>query len=121
MYLDDVIVYFPELDTHVHHLKVTFEQLMTYFLKLHPDRCVLFQRQVFGHLMSRDGIAQDPNKISSLQSWPVPHTVQHVPFFSRLNKVLSLVAELVRVARAPNPLLVGVPKNTKKGHSYKLG
>lgn len=68
---------------HLHHLEAVFECLKSYGFKLRPDKCVLFQRQVrfLGHPVSRDVVAPDPDKITSVQSWPVPQTIQQVRSF----------------------------------------
>lgn len=65
IYLDDVVVYSPDFDSHVKHLKQVFEKLSTHGLKLQPHMCNLIQRKVkyLGHIISRDGISTDPEKL----------------------------------------------------------
>ena len=44
-----------------------------------PEEEVLY----LGHLVSREGIATDPGKISKIAGWPVPTMVQEVQRFLR--------------------------------------
>ena len=117
MYLDDVIVYSPDFDTHVRHLEAVFERLRSYGLKLRPDKCVLFQKQVkfLGHLVSSDGVAPDPDKIACVQSWPVPQTISQVRSWLGFSGYYRrYIAGYAQIARPLNSLLIGVPKNKKQ-------
>ena len=48
-----------------------------------PSKCHLFKKQIkyLGHIISEDGIAVDPDKISCVKEWPVPKTVSEVQRF----------------------------------------
>lgn len=46
VYLDDILVYSPDFDTHLQNLEDVFERLWRNGLKLRPDRCRLFQLEV---------------------------------------------------------------------------
>ena len=78
IYLDDVIIPGKDLDDHLHNLKVVLECLRQAGLKLHPNKCHFRQRQVtfLGHIVSKDGVATDPQKTSKVASWKAP-TCQH--------------------------------------------
>ena len=51
VYLDDIIVYSGDVDTHLDRLRAVFERLHAAGLKLKPSKCRLFQRRVgfLGH------------------------------------------------------------------------
>jgi len=74
IYLDDVIVISPDFDTHVSWLRVLFDRLRTAGLKLKPSKCALQQREVkcLGHVVGRDGIAPDPEKVRAVRDWAIP-------------------------------------------------
>lgn len=40
IYLDNVVVYSPDFDTHTEHLEQVFEKLAVHGLKLHPHKCL---------------------------------------------------------------------------------
>ncbi len=50
------------------------------YLKLKPDKCCLFHRQVayLGHIISEGGVATNPSKVQKVQEWPTPMSVQEV-------------------------------------------
>lgn len=54
IYLDDVIVYSGDFNRHLQHLEQVSERLGHYGLKLHPQKCKLFQQKVkyLGHIVS---------------------------------------------------------------------
>lgn len=83
IYLDDVVVFSPDFDSHVQHLEEVFERLHQHGLKLQPRKCHLFQQKVtyLGHVISEAGVATDPSKTAAVRDWPVPQTVKQVKSF----------------------------------------
>ena len=45
VYLDDIIVFARDFDTHLHRLQYVFDRLRAAKLKLHINKCFLFQRR----------------------------------------------------------------------------
>ncbi|KAL2102866.1 hypothetical protein ACEWY4_002034 [Coilia grayii] len=83
IYLDDVIVYSADYDSHLLHLEQVFDRLHQHGLKLNPKKSLFFQRSVhyLGHVVSQHGVATDPEKVSAVQQWPIPKTVKEVRAF----------------------------------------
>ena len=83
VYLDDVIVFGNSFEDHLRHLSEVFERFREAKLKLHPKKCHLFRREVsfLGHIVSRDGVKTDPNKISAVKEWPVPTSKKQLQSF----------------------------------------
>ncbi len=83
VYLDDIIVYGTSFEDQLERLKSVFGRLRYANLKLSPKKCNLFKKEVsyLGHVVSRNGIAPDPGKIRSIQTWPQPTTVTEVRSF----------------------------------------
>ena len=77
VYLDDIIVYSADVETHLDRLRAVFERLQAAGLKLKPSKCRLFQIRVgfLGHIVSEDGIETDSEKIEAVATWPVPECV----------------------------------------------
>lgn len=69
IYLDDIIIFSPDFKSHVEHLKQVFERLWKHSLKLQPHK--LFQPKVnyLGHVVSKEGVATDPEKTTAMQQW----------------------------------------------------
>jgi len=74
IYLDDVMVISPDFDTHVSRLREVFDTLRAADLKLKPFKCALLQQEVkyLGHVVGRDGVATDPEKVRAVRHWAVP-------------------------------------------------
>lgn len=117
VYLDDVIVFSADFDSHLKDLEKVFTRLGNFGLKLRPDKCTLFQKQVkfLGHVVSGEGVAPDPEKISCVQNWTTPHTVSQVrSFLGFAGYYRRFIAGFSKVAQPLNALLVGIPKGEKK-------
>jgi len=74
IYLDDVIVIYPDFDTHVNRLREVFDRLRAAGLKLKPSKCMLLQQEVkyLSHVVGRDGVATNPEKVRAVRDWAVP-------------------------------------------------
>ena len=83
VYLDDIILYAPDFDTHLGRLQQVFDRLRAANLKLHPGKsCFLQQRVDFlGHVLSAKGVEVQQEKISSIQDWPTPRNIKELRSF----------------------------------------
>ena len=83
VYLDDIIVLGRSFEEHVQNLVQVFERLRASGLKLKPSKCAFFQKEVqyLGHIISRDGIAPDPERTAKVAKWPVPTSKKEVQQF----------------------------------------
>ena len=77
VYLDDIIVFSQSFKQHVQRLQLVFERLRKAGLKLSPSKCHLFQQKVefLGHVVSGDGVSEDPKKTEAIDKWPTPRSV----------------------------------------------
>ena len=83
VYLDDVLVPGVCFIDHLSNLRQVFSRLQKARLKLSPKKCVLFQKEVdyLGHVVNKDGISTDPQKIEAIASWPAPGNASEVKSF----------------------------------------
>uniref|UniRef100_A0A1A8L5P6 Gypsy retrotransposon integrase-like protein 1 n=1 Tax=Nothobranchius pienaari TaxID=704102 RepID=A0A1A8L5P6_9TELE len=121
IYLDDVVVFSADFDSHVRHLSEVFNKLHQHGLKLQPSKCHLFQRKVtyLGHVISEEGVATDPAKTAAVEDWPIPQTVKQVksflgfagyyrrfiPAFSKLTAPLYALTHGTSHDKRPNPVI----------------
>ena len=68
-YLDDILVFSPDMKSHLEHLRLLFERLRTTDLKLKEVKCNFLKRhiQYLGHIVSGEGITPLPEKLDSIQ------------------------------------------------------
>ena len=83
LYVDDIISFSKNFPQGIERLRVVFQQLQDAGLTLKAKKCVLFQKQVafLGHIVSKDGVATDPGKVSTVRDWPTPRSTTEVRSF----------------------------------------
>jgi len=71
-YLDDIICFSRTFVEHLIRLGAIFNRLAQANLKMKACKCELFRPEVhfLGHIVSSDGIAADPEKITAIVNWP---------------------------------------------------
>ena len=115
VYLDDVILYFVDFSAHLQHLEQAFQSLERYGLKLRPEKCQLFQREVkfLGHRVSDQG---DPDKVSAVQEWEVPKTVRKdSSFLGFVGYYRRFIKDFSKTAKPLNELLQGTEHHRGRG------
>ena len=82
-YLDDIIIFSKTFDEHLIKLEKVFNRLLSANLKLKAEKCSFCQPKVhfLGHIVSAEGLATDPEKITKIKNWPVPRNVNEVRSF----------------------------------------
>ena len=83
VYIDDILIYTQDLDSHEKLLREVFERLRRNKLKANPKKCSLYQLQVefLGHVISAKGVQMDANKVKSIQDWAPPSNVKELQSF----------------------------------------
>jgi len=82
-YLDYIVVPARGIDLGLDHLDIILETVEKENLKLHPKKCSLLQKelQFLGHIVSKEGIRTDPQKLDKVLNWPRPNAVTQVKGF----------------------------------------
>ena len=102
LYLDDINMFSRTYKEHILRLEAVFEKLKAAGLKLSPSKCHLFKKQIkyLGHIISENGMAVDPDKISCVKDWPVPKTVWEVQRFVDFTSFYRrFVKDFAKIAR----------------------
>ena len=117
VYIDDVIVFSQTLTEHLAHLQEIFSRLKSAGLKLKPKKCSLLCQTVkyLGHIVGKDGVATDPEKIESVRNWPRLRTVTDVrsfiglcSYYRRFIPGFAAVAKpLIRLTEKDSPFTWG--------------
>ncbi|CAK1595080.1 unnamed protein product [Parnassius mnemosyne] len=83
VYLDDIVVYSHDLNSHIQNLASVFSRLRNYNLKLQPDKCEFLCKEVayLGHLINNDGVKPNPEKLKAISEFPVPKCAKDIKSF----------------------------------------
>jgi len=82
-YLDDIIIYSSTVSDSLVRLQLLFERIRDAGLKFKFSKCHLLKRSLkfLGHIVSEEGIATNPEKVSAVRDWVVPESVHEVRSF----------------------------------------
>ena len=82
-YLDDIIILGNNFDQSLTRLRTVFDRFRQYNLKLKAKKCALFQKKVLflGKMVSKDGVAPNPDSVEKVKKWPVPSSAKDVERF----------------------------------------
>ena len=82
-YLDDILIFSPNMERHLEHVRVLFECLRAADLKLTKRKCSFLKVHVqyFGHYISGQGLEPVPEKLEALVKMPPPEDVTGVRKF----------------------------------------
>jgi hypothetical protein len=112
VYLDDIIVFSNTWEEHLKHLDEVLTRLNKSNFKVKLEKCQFACETVkfLGHVISRDGIHPDPDKIAKIKDTPAPKNVTSLQRFLGLcNYYRKFVKDFAEIAR-PLYDLVGSTK-----------
>ena len=83
VYLDDECVFSSNFDSHLKDLEEVFDRLRKSKLKLKPSKCHFFQNEIkyLGHIITKNGVKPDPDKIKAIIHMPVPTNLTQLQSF----------------------------------------
>ena len=102
IYLDDIVVFSATFPQHLERLRTVFEHLAHAGLKLKPNKCHFARSEIryLGHIVSRDGVKADPEKLRAITSYPIPRDVKELRqflglanYYRRFIEGYSVIAE----------------------------
>ena len=82
-YLDDILVYIPDMETHLEHLNKLFIKLREADLKLKKVKRNFLKKHIqnLGHIVSGKGITPMPEKLACIREMPPLKTPKEVKQF----------------------------------------
>eukprot|EP00253_Pinus_taeda_P006262 PITA_06262 len=86
IFIDDILIYSRTIEEHQEHLRVVLQTLREHQLYAKFSKCDFFKSEIqyLGHVITKDGIVVDPEKIKAIMEWPVPKDVADVRSFMGL-------------------------------------
>jgi hypothetical protein len=108
VFFDDILIYSSTWAEHLQHVKMVFQLMRAHRLFIKHSKCVFGSTSMayLGHIISVDGVAMDPDKVSTVASWQTPRTVKALRGFLGLTGYYrKFIADYGAVARPLTALL----------------
>ena len=83
IYLDDLIVFLQTAEEHLHQLRLVFDCLREYNLKLKPSKCGLFRKEIdyLAHKVSKEGVRPSNINMRAIAKYAPPQTYTEIRAF----------------------------------------
>ena len=83
VFFDDILIYSKSYIEHMEHLQVVFAILRTHKLVAKESKCVFGDDKVeyLGHVISKAGVATEPEKLQAIKKWPLPQNIKQLRGF----------------------------------------
>ena len=114
IYIDDIFVFGKNFEEHMSRVEEVVERIKAAGLKLKPQKCQMFQREVvfLGHVVSGEGVRPSPTNIAKILSWPKPKIAKQV------KQPVAMGSYYRRYVRDFANLVRPMVKLTKKGKKF---
>jgi hypothetical protein len=111
VYLDDIVIFSDTLEDHVKHVKLVIDILRREKFYLGRNKLHFLENELklLGHVIGKNGIRMDPDKVDSVLNWKVPTSRNLLRGF--LGSVGYLADNLAEV-RIPMAVLHGLTGDT---------
>jgi hypothetical protein len=115
-FLDDIIVGGQDLEEHLKLLREVLTRLKDNGLTVNAKKCTFFQKELkfLGFLISKEGIATDPAKISAITEVPVPQNK------SELQAFLGMISHIIKFLPNATEKLYPLYELLKKEASFPM-
>ena len=114
IYLDDILVYSPDLVSHQDHLQQVLQLCRDHGLTINLDKCVFAVDQVefLGHLVSASGSAPLQKHCSAISQFPRPVDRPSLQrFLGMINFYRKFIHQAAKILHPLTSALKGSPKN----------
>lgn len=83
VFFDDILIFSKTVEEHKEHLAIVMELLKKHNLLLNQSKCTFGTPTVeyLGHILSAQGVATDPEKITAVKNWPIPSNTTELRSF----------------------------------------
>lgn len=116
VYMDDIIIFSKSLQEHISHLKLIFQKIREFNLKIELDKCEFMSKNVefLGHVITPKGISPNPSKLKAVEKYPIPRTVKEIKSF------LGLIGYYRRFIQNFAHIVSPLTKCLKKGSKLNI-
>ena len=82
-YLNNICIFHSSIDEMLDRITMVLQCLKDFNLKIKPKKSFFFQLNVLfhGHMLFKEGILPNPEKVSKVKNWPIPMMAKEVHSF----------------------------------------
>jgi hypothetical protein len=86
VFIDDILIYSKQREEQEEHLRLVLQVLIEHHLYDKFSKFDFFHKKFhyLGHVISKEGVSVDPQKIRSIMEWPTPKDVSDIRSFMGL-------------------------------------
>uniref|UniRef100_A0A3B1IMZ3 Gypsy retrotransposon integrase-like protein 1 n=1 Tax=Astyanax mexicanus TaxID=7994 RepID=A0A3B1IMZ3_ASTMX len=113
VFIDDILVYSPDLNTHIRHVRLVLQRLLEYELFVKGEKCEFHLQRVefLGYVISSSGVVMNDDKVNAVSNWPTPTTVKELQrFLGFANFYRRFIRNFSAIAAPMTALLKNSPK-----------
>ena len=122
-YLDDICILACSIDEMLDRIGLVLHQLQDFNLKIKPNTSYFFQLKVIflGHVLSKEGISPNPEKVKKVKTWPTPKSAKEVHSFLGLaSYYCRFIPQFAKWAGPLHDLIQPVATIKKKKFGIKI-
>ena len=103
-YLNDICIFSTSVNKMLDRVSLVLDCLKEFNLKIKPKKTYFFQKSVvfLGHILSKDGISPNLEKVSKVRDWPIPKSAKEIHSFLGLASYYCQF--ILQFAKWANPL-----------------
>eukprot|EP00253_Pinus_taeda_P004218 PITA_04218 len=115
IFIDDILIYSWNRKEHEEHLRIVLQTLREQQLYGKFSKCNFYKEQIqyLGHIITKEGIAVDPEKIKTIMDWPTPKDVADIRSF------MGLVGYYRRFVEGFSRVSYPITSLQKKGKAFR--
>lgn len=117
VYIDDIIIYSPDAQTHLDHLKEVLMRCRVKGITLKASKChfLAAKLKILGYYVSRQGITQDPEKLAAIDKFARPGNLRE------LRRFLGMIQFFRMFSASTARILIPLYALCRKGVKWRWG
>jgi hypothetical protein len=108
VYVDDILILGETLNEHNSKLRMVFQKLREFNIKIEPDKCEFLKEELnyLGHVVTPEGVKPDKKKTTAVDEFPTPRAPKDVKSFLGLaGYYRRFIADFSAIAKPLTDLL----------------
>ncbi|XP_059075423.1 uncharacterized protein LOC131875342 [Cryptomeria japonica] len=108
VYQDDLTTFSKKAEENCLHLKKVFTRGLEYGISLNPKNChfVVTEGKLLGHIVSKDGVRIDPERVAAIDKIPIPKTIKAIQcFFGQINFFQRFISNFAKIVKPISRML----------------